>query len=202
MKLERSMIFKGLRKDLIIRYGKDKAMMIWEYANEEMLQMETYEGVDKTTKLILFPAIALYKAIEKYAPGEALEVTREYGTKTGLRIKGIFHKVSSLPGVPTMIWKNMDKIAARMSNGYTCRNVSVTDHECMMDVVGCPLFDQAKEMGVPEAVQMICSMDKQYMTGFRGLEYTRTKSLAEGDDCCDYRIVDTREKAHNKQNGK
>jgi hypothetical protein len=41
---------------------------------------------------------------------------------------------------------------------------------------------------------MICCMDKEYMTGFRGVKYTRTKSVAEGDDCCDYRLEDARKK--------
>ena len=28
-----------------------------------------------------------------------------------------------------------------------------------------------------------------YMNGFRGVDYKRTKSVAEGDDCCDYRLT-------------
>jgi hypothetical protein len=36
---------------------------------------------------------------------------------------------------------------------------------------------------------MICCMDKEYMNGFRGVGYKRTKSVAEGDDCCDYRLT-------------
>ena len=63
-----------------------------------------------------------------------------------------------------------------------------------MDVVSCPLYEKAKELGTPEAVQMICCMDKEYMNGFRGIDYTRTKSVAEGDDCCDYRLKDSRDK--------
>ncbi len=38
-------------------------------------------------------------------------------------------------------------------------------------------------------------MDKEYMTGFRGIDYQRTKSVAEGDSCCDYRLRDAREKS-------
>ena len=30
------------------------------------------------------------------------------------------------------------------------------------------------------------------MTGFRGIDYKRTKSVAEGDECCDYRLRDSR----------
>lgn len=63
---------------------------------------------------------------------------------------------------------------------------------CCRDVKGCPLYDKAKEIGTPEAVQMICCMDKEYMTGFRGIDYKRTKSVAEGDECCDYRLIDSR----------
>ena len=63
-----------------------------------------------------------------------------------------------------------------------------------MDVVSCPLYEKAKELGTPEAVQMICCMDKEYMNGFRGIDYTRTKSVAEGDDCCDYRLKDSRDR--------
>ena len=45
-----------------------------------------------------------------------------------------------------------------------------------------------KHVGTPNAIQMICCMDKEYMNGFRGVDYKRTKSVAEGDDCCDYRL--------------
>ena len=109
-------------------------------------------------------------------------------------ITNIFRKVTSLPGIPTLMWNNMDKIAAKMSSGYECRDVVVTEHLCSLDVTGCPLYDKAKALGTPEAVQMICCMDKEYMTGFRGVKYTRTKSVAEGDECCDYRLRDARKK--------
>jgi predicted ArsR family transcriptional regulator len=86
------------------------------------------------------------------------------------------------------MWKNMDKIAAKMSSGYDVKNLRVEKDKCYMDVVACPLYDKAKALGTPEAVQMICCMDKEYMNGFRGVAYQRTKSVAEGDDCCDYRL--------------
>ncbi|WP_248406099.1 L-2-amino-thiazoline-4-carboxylic acid hydrolase [Butyrivibrio fibrisolvens] len=69
------------------------------------------------------------------------------------------------------------------------KNLEITKEKCFMDVVSCPLYDKALELGTPEAVQMICCMDKEYMNGFRGVNYKRTKSVAEGDDCCDYRLT-------------
>lgn len=196
MKLEKSFVFKKFRTHLTDRYGEEKAVRIWKFAEDELLRLETEEpDADKNSKSFVFPAVALYRAVEHYAPGEALDVTRGYGTKTGLRMRYIFRKVTALPGVPTLMWKNMDKIAARMSSGYECENLIVTEHLCSLDVTGCPLYDKAKELGTPEAAQMICCMDKEYMTGFRGVEYTRTTSVAEGDNCCDYRLRDSRDRS-------
>ena len=82
----------------------------------------------------------------------------------------------------------MDRIAAKMSDGYEIENLLVTEDKCFMDVVSCPLYDKALELGTPNAIPIICGMDKEYMNGFRGVDYKRTKSVAEGDDCCDYRL--------------
>lgn len=193
MRLERSFIWGKFRKELVKRYGEEKAASMWKYAEEEIVKLEAEDpGADDTDKSFVFPAVALYRAVEYFAPGEALEVTRAYGTKTGLRMKEIFRWITAIPGVPTLMWMNMDKIAAKMSAGYDCENVIVGEHLCSLDVIRCPIYDKAKALGTPEAAQVVCCMDKKYMTGFRGIDYKRTKSVAEGDECCDYRLRDCR----------
>ena len=195
MKIEKSFVFKKMQDHSAETFGKEKAAAIMQYANTELQTLEASEpDADKTSRLFVFPAVALYRAVEHFAPGKALEVTRSYGTKTGVRMQKLFRRITALPGIPTLMWKNMDKIADKMSSGYECENVVVTDHLCSLDVKSCPLYDKAKNLGTPEAVQMICCMDKEYMNGFRGIAYTRTKSVAEGDDCCDYRLRDSRRK--------
>ena len=192
-KLEKSFAFKGFRKELTDQYGDRKGADIWGYAVQELSKLESEESnADRNSMSYVFPAVALYRAVELYSPGDALKITRNYGTKMGIRLKRIFRRITALPGVPTLMWKNMDKIATKMSDGYEIENLTVTEHLCAMDVVACPLYEKAKELGTPEAVQMICCMDKEYMNGFRGIDYMRTKSVAEGDECCDYRLKDSR----------
>ncbi len=187
--LEKS-IFKDFKKDLAERFGAEKTAKIWEYANAEYKRLEEdTPDADKSSRAYVFPAVSLYRAVEQYAPGEALEVTRAFGTKTGLRLQKRFRMVTAIPGIPALMWKHMDKIAAKMSDGYEVRNYQVEKDKCFMDIISCPLYEKAKELGTPEAVQMICCMDKEYMKGFRGIDYQRTKSVAEGDDCCDYRLT-------------
>ncbi|MCR5214065.1 MAG: L-2-amino-thiazoline-4-carboxylic acid hydrolase [Eubacterium sp.] len=202
-KLDKSLIYKNFKKDLIERFGSERAEMIWKYANNQVCELEqSIPGADSTDKQFVFPAVALFRAIDNYFPGQALELTRAYGKKTGLKMKKIFSRITALPGIPGLMWKNMDKIAAKMSDGYECKDVHVTDSECSLDVVGCPLYDRARKLGTPEAAQMICCMDKEYMTGFRGIDYVRTKSVAEGDDCCDYRLKKSDLKYHKKSDDK
>ncbi len=188
-KLDKSIIFRRFRDDLKEKYGAVKSTDMWVYANAEYQRLIDAEpNADKIGCEYVFPCVALYRAIEKYAPREALLVTRSFGTKTGIRMKKIFRKATAFPGVPAFMWKNMDMISAKLSSGYEIDNLSVDKTHCNMDVKSCPLYDKACELGTPEAVQMICCMDKEYMTGFRGVDYKRTKSVAEGDDCCDYRL--------------
>ena len=187
--LKKSIIFKRFYAELVSRYGKDKAKAIWDYAEKEFEKLQDTEpSADKTSVSYVFPAVALYRSVEHFYPEEALAVTRSFGTTMGLRLMNIFKSITALPGIPLLMWKNMDKIAAKLSDGYEIKNLNVTNDQCFMDVIRCPLYDKAMELGTPEAVQMICCMDKEYMNGFRGVNYRRTTSVAEGDDCCDYRL--------------
>ncbi len=188
--LKKSFVFKRFYLELVEKYGTARAKDIWNYAENEFLGLRIAEpSADKASVSYVFPAVALYRSVEHFYPGEALSVTRDFGTKMGLRLQRVFRKVTALPGIPSVIWKKMDCIAAKMSDGYEIKNLEVTEEKCFMDVVSCPLYDKALELGTPEAVQMICCMDKEYMNGFRGVNYKRTKSVAEGDDCCDYRLT-------------
>ena len=100
MKLNKSFIFKHMRRDLEERYGKEKGDTIWRYAEHVLQKLETADpNADRPSKSFVFPAVAIYRAVEKYAPGEALAVTRAYGTKNGLRMKNIFRKVTALESI-------------------------------------------------------------------------------------------------------
>lgn len=191
MKLNDSILFKGFKKELLNKFGDEKTSFIWKDAQTYLQDLEkNYPDLKK--KESIFPAVALYRAIEKHASGEALPFIRDYGTKIGLKVGNIIKVITALPGVPNLLWKKMDVVANKMSSGYECKDVILTKHQLKMNVIGCPLYDGAKKLGTPEAAQLFCCMDKVYMTKMRGVAYQRTKSIAEGDDVCDYQLTDSR----------
>lgn len=119
---------KRFKNDLTVKYGETRGLEIWNAAKAELENLERdYPAEEK--KGFVFPAVAIYRAIEKYAPGEALEVIRAFGTKTGKRVEEILQKITALLGMPNLIWKKMDKIAGKMADGYECKNVTVTATE-------------------------------------------------------------------------
>lgn len=191
-KLRKSIVYRGFLQVLEDQFGKDPAGQIWAEANRNLSQLEhTYPEIKGDSKMMVLPAAALYKALYQYAPEQAFELLREYGTKTGKKISKVIHAFTSIPGVPGLLWRNMHKLMRKMSSpqkGYTRHIVSETNELVAVDILSCPLHDAALKIGFPEAAKVVCAMDKAYMTGFRYIDYTRTTSVAEGDQCCDYRL--------------
>lgn len=198
-KLDQNILFKGFRKVLRAEFGEEKASQIWEEANGHLLELEhKHPDITGDNKMMILPAAALYLALWNHAPEQALPLMRAYGTKIGEKIAGIIHGITSIPGVSRLIWKNAPWLMRNSSSpekGYTRRIVSETSELVGVDILSCPLHDAAVKIGVPEATLMVCAMDKAYMTGFRHIHYTRTTSVAEGAECCDYRLSFDRNKS-------
>ena len=191
-KLSRSIIFKGFRKTLISQFGKEIANQIWLDANTSLAALQSqHPDLDSDSRMMILPAAALYSALSKHAPEQALPLLIDYGTQTGEKIARIVHGITSIPGLPKLLWKHMPKLMRMMSGpdkGYTRRIVSETSDLVGVDILSCPLHNAAVKIGVPEAALVVCAMDKAYMTGFKHIRYTRTTSVAEGAECCDYRL--------------
>lgn len=191
-KLGRQFLFKSFRKMLRAEFGDAKALQVWEEANRNLLELESKNpDIIGDNKMMILPSAALYLALRNYAPEKALPLMQSYGTKMGQKIASVIHGITSIPGVSKLMWKNAPRLMRNSSSpekGYTHRIVSETDELVGVDILSCPLHDAAVKIGVPEAALMVCAMDKAYMTGFKHIRYTRTTSVAEGAECCDYRL--------------
>lgn len=191
-RLRQSIIYKGFRKTITAQFGETHTAEIWEKANSYLASLNTWASqMDSDSRMMILPAVALYKALYEYAPQQALPLLTGYGTKMGEKISRIVHCITSIPGVPRLLWKQMPKLMRTMSSpdkGYTRRIVSESNELVGVDILSCPLHNWAVKIGVPEAALVVCAMDKAYMTGFKHIRYTRTTSVAEGAECCDYRL--------------
>ena len=140
---------------------------------------------------VSYPFAGVYKALQEYvSKEEALQMMMDYSQVIGEKARKTFWRFTSIPGMPSLIWANAGKImevAGSEKNGYKSRFLGVNGNHAGMDVLSCPIVDALAEIGMPEVATVMCAIDMIYSTGYRGIQFKRTKSVAEGDDCCDYR---------------
>ncbi len=77
--------------------------------------------------------------------------------------------------------------AGSEAKGYKSNVYGKKGDSAAMDVLECPLHEAFKKMVVPEITSVVCAMDLIYSTGYKGIEFTRTKALGNGDAFCNYR---------------
>ena len=191
-RLGKSLIYKGFRKNLEQEFGNAVAERIWMEANEQLTLLEKrYPDITGDSRMMVLPAAALYLALQNHAPDKALVLLKAHGRDVGELISRVVHSITCVPGILELLWRAMPWLMRQMSSetaGYTRRIVSESHEFVGVDILSCPLHDAAVRIGVPQASMVVCAMDKAYMTGFRRIRYTRTRSVAEGDECCDYRL--------------
>jgi len=142
---------------------------------------------------VSYPFAGIYKALQKYvSKEEALQLMMDYAPLIGEKQRKKYWRFTSIPGIPSLLWANFGKImkvAGGEKAGYESRIYGVNGNQAGMDVLSCPVVNALVEIGMPEVAPVMCAIDQVYSTGYRGIKFSRTKSVAEGDDCCDYRYT-------------
>ena len=189
--LNRQWFYRGLRRRLITALGRAQANTIWDDAGKEYQSLLSGNAALKKHKgAMVLPAVALYRALTAFG-ADAEDLLNAYGDAMGRRFAGIVHCITSVPGVPGLIWRHVDSIIDRMSGenlGYQRRIVSEPPEMFGVDILSCPYHELAKQLGEEKAVLCICHMDKEYSQGFRHIRYDRNSAVSEGAGACEYRL--------------
>ena len=174
------------------RFSKDIAEDICKMANVYSDEFSNAHADEYLSALkVSYPFAGVYKALQKYvSKEEALQMMMDYAPVIGEKQRKAYWRFTSIPGVPSLLWANFGKImkvAGGEKEGYKSKIYGVNGDEAGMDVLSCPVVNALVEIGMPEVAPVMCAIDQVYSTGYRGIKFRRTKSVAEGDDCCDYR---------------
>ena len=136
---------------------------------------------------VSYPFAGVYKALQEYVTKEeALQMMMDYAPVIGEKARKKYWRFTSIPGVPSLLWKNFVKImnsAASEEKGYKSRMLGVNGNHAGLDILSCPVVNGLVEIGMPEVAPVMCAIDQVYGNGYRGIQFKRTKSVAEGDDC-------------------
>ena len=175
-------------------FDKDEAESICKLANEYSDEyINTHKNAYGSAVKVSYPLAGVYMALQKYVSKEdALEMMKDYAPTIGEKFRKKYWRFTSVPGVSSLIWANFEKImkiAGSDKAGYKSRLLGKSGNEAGLDILSCPVVNALAEIGMPEVAPVMCAIDQVYSTGYRGIRFKRTKSVAEGDDCCDYRYT-------------
>lgn len=191
-KLDRSFVYRKFKTVLRETYGREKADVIWKDADAQFSRLlKEYGNAGFDEKIMILPLSALYTAMQNHEVENALALLKEYGKQFGEELSALIGKITAFPGLSKVLWNNMPalmRMASDSRKGYERRIVSETKELVGVDILTCPLHEMAKKLGTPEITSVVCLIDKGQMTGFRDIDYTRTKALGDGDAYCDYRL--------------
>ena len=190
--VNRSVYSKGflamIRDNFDVAVATDICRLANEYSDD---YINTHPNAYGSAIKVSYPFAGVYKALQKYvSKEEALQMMKDYAPQIGEKQRGKYWRFTSIPGIPTLIWANFEKImkvAGSEKAGYRSVLYGKKGNEAGLDILSCPVVDALKEIGMPEVAPVMCAIDQVYSTGYRGIRFKRTKSVAEGDDCCDYR---------------
>lgn len=189
--LDKQWFYRGFRKNLKESFGADRASQIWNEAGEEYERiLQSGLAVTEHKGAMVLPAVALYRILRVNGE-DAAYLLNDYGETMGKRFAGIIRRITSIPGIDRLLWKNAAAVMDKMSGedkGYKRRIVSEPPEMYGVDILSCPYHELAKHLGTEEAVLCICHMDKEYSQGFHHLRYDRNSALPEGAACCEYRL--------------
>lgn len=186
-----SVVLKQFKPMIYSNFGKD-SVAVWNASKNMTKDMKKeYPNVRKDIRMAIYPIAGTYKALQDYVSAdEAKKMMLEYAPIIGNKLRKIIFLGTSIPGVSVYLWKNIESImykAGSEKKGYRSKVHGKNGDVATMDVLECPLHEAFKIMGVPEITSVVCAMDLIYSTGYKGIEFTRTKALGNGDACCDYR---------------
>ena len=159
--LDKNMFFAKFRNVILTQFGEEEGSTLWENAGK--ISAELLAGHPKAVpdaKNVAYPMAGIYLALQEK--------------------------------VPKLIWRYREAImrsSGSEKKGYKSKIIDVGTESVTMYVYACPIHETLKELGMPEIAPVMCAIDKIYTTGIRGVRYHRQKSVAEGDEYCDYYIT-------------
>lgn len=182
-------------KPLFYKYSSEKtADKLFTASQKTMYKlMREYPDVRKDIRMAVYPTAAVYRALQKItAKDKARKIMLAYAPVIGEKLRKILLCITGLPGVSELAWKNIEGImrsAGSEKKGYKSIFYGKSGNTSAMDIIICPIHEEFKKMGMGEITAVICAMDLIYSTGYKGIEFRRTMSVANGEPCCDYRYT-------------
>lgn len=173
--------------------GAEKTEEAWKEARsilEDLL--EKYPSIQPKEQRhtdLIFPHIAVYKALLRKNPDEAMRIMEEGEAVTAIKKAKSYQKIVKLPFGKTLFFKVFAagcKSGFGRDAGFDNTVYTATGKEYKMDITMCPYMKYCRNEGCPELTHIFCSNDIYSYGHLAGIRFTRTETLGTGGNKCDF----------------
>lgn len=158
--------------------------LLVEHAGASKKQMVHLKGQ-------ILPAIAVDQTLcSVMSEEEAFFVVQGFVFEHAKQARRVLDKIMKIPGA----YKWMPRLASRAMKktfneeaGFESKEIMVSREVWRVNMTRCPYHDVLKRHGCGRLCQLFCESDHIcYANLHQNLVWERTKTLGNGDDCCDF----------------
>lgn len=197
--MKKNVFLNQCQKFLIKRYGEQEGLKISEESfhryDELCLENENEpKAMHIHTRERIYPGIATFDALVNSGKSreEASDFVQEYyAWRSGIMGKKI-NKFMKMPGFYKMAPKLCRTLTQKMFSeeaAFQAKQYPTPKHQVRFDMTQCPYANICNKYGCGEIVIAYCKADDICFGNMHEkVKFVRTKTLAKGDDCCDFSI--------------
>lgn len=188
MKIKRQ---KQIRSFLVEEFGDEKGQRLFDRQDRLLRtlienQKDKSKSQMKTLIQTILPSIALYKCLsEDMSEDEAYEYMKIYMfDKVGAEMHSSMEKMEKVPGFFSIyssifrkIMRTSDLHESTQASGKGYFDINIT--KCLWHIA-------CVENGCANLCRLFCDADHVTYGGLKKIDFTRTKTLGYGEDCCDF----------------
>ena len=196
-KVLKTMKSKGfLKKKILERISDSDFEIVWKDAHKRLAKMyaehmDLPKSVKTHTDGFIFPAAAIYLALQERHPDIAYDVMKtamaEKSKESGRQMAWCM----MIPGFARFFLSTWDPVSHKMfgeSSGF--KNVFYPKKKGFfkMDITECPYHKYLVEQGCPELNTLFCDNDVYTYGNLPKLKFTRTQTIGAGGELCDFQM--------------
>lgn len=178
-------MFKGNNTEHLILMMREKlAKMMAENSNSSRKKMAHLRGQ-------ILPAIAVFKTLcSVMSEDDAFDILRGYIFDHARNARRVYDKLKKIPRAYRLMpfaFSKVMKMSFNEEAGFARKDIMLSGGVWRVDMTKCPYNDVLKSYDCGRLCTLFCEKDDICNSNLHPkLVWRRTKTLGNGDDCCDF----------------
>ncbi len=198
-KKDRNKFLEQIRSFVQKKYGKDKAVTIMHNAYYRYTELCIENKDEAKAKYIhtrerIYPSIAIFEALitNDISRKDASDLVHLFYALRSAKLANKIKRYMKIPFLYKFAPNILNSFMVKFFNeeaGFVMKKYDTPSNQTHFDMLSCLYCKTLNHYKCPELVEAFCHADVLcFGSMHKKVLFERTKTIANGDDCCDFRI--------------